>query len=75
MKRQIEIEPFTGGVYTCQSYFNDDSDNGVEVKEGDKELNSYLGKIVGVELPDEMDEEAVEKFTDVVENWLIDNEY
>lgn len=75
MKRQIEIEPFTGGVYTCQSYFNDDLDNGVEVKEGGKELNTYLGRIVGVELPDERDDEAVEEFTNLVENWLIDNGY
>ena len=67
----LKISTFTNDSVKCRAYFNNDGDNGVEIyNEG-----SYAGKIVGIELPDEDDDEAIEQFTDIVETWLIDNGY
>ena len=63
-----------GNEYTCKYYFDaDTSTSGVEVYNGD----NHVGSIVGLEIPDETDEdyqELAEKFTNEVIDWLVDNE-
>ena len=61
----------------CRTYFNDDNDNGVEIKvEGE-----YLGTMVGTSLPctnedeenETFDEDELTDFINEVENWIIEN--
>jgi hypothetical protein len=63
-----------GNDYTCRYYFDaDTSTSGVEVSNGD----NHVGSIVGLEIPDEDDEdfkELAKDFTNEVIGWLVENE-
>lgn len=62
-----------GDVFSCRSYYNSDSDQGIEVKKGSK----LIGTINGLEIPDENDEDyqkELAKFTKEVEI-LLDEKY
>ena len=70
MKNQKAVFEF-GNEYNCQSYFNDDLDNGVEVFLNDE----ILGSIVGLDIPNIDDEDENKYFDDKVMQWVVDNEY
>ena len=58
------------GSYKCRTYFNDDNDNGIEVS-----INgNHIGRMFGMNLPDEDDDDEINEFRDELEVWLCDNE-
>jgi hypothetical protein len=69
MKNQISIFTF-GDEYQCTEFYN------VDLNYGGVEVSSYgkhLGSIIGVGIPDIDDDDEIEKFTNEVINWLVDN--
>lgn len=68
-KNELTITTDLGDTVRCRSYFNDDIDNGIELFIND----NRLGSLHGYCLPDEDDEKGIKEFTNVLEDWLIDN--
>lgn len=60
-----------GDEYVATSFYDFDiSAGGVEIKRDDE----YLGRIIELDIPDEEDKEANEKFDNKVIAWIVDNE-
>ena len=56
------------GTYECRNFTDVDPDvSGIEVSK----YGNHIGSIIGESLPEEDETEA---FTDMLENWLIENE-
>lgn len=55
------------GTYQCREYFNNDLDHGIEISRND----NYVGKILGIQLPDE---EGLDEFIKLIELWVCKND-
>jgi hypothetical protein len=61
-----------GNEYVCTMFYDADSNfGGVEVKENGY---NYLGKIVGLDIPDFDDDDECIKFDNEVIEWIVDNQ-
>ena len=60
------------GNYECRSYFNDDNDNGLEITNTSN--GNRVGSMVGYNLPNVDDNDELDSFIELLEDWLIDNE-
>lgn len=61
-----------GNEYVCTMFYDADSNfGGVEVKENGV---NYLGKIVGLDIPDFDDDDECIKFDNEVIEWIVDNQ-
>ena len=66
----LKINTFTGEEVSCRTFFDIDPDvSGIDISINE----NRIGSIIGVILPDEEDEEELNDFKNMVENWLIDN--
>ncbi len=60
-----------GNEYVCRYFFDVDNQyDGVEVSRS----GNYLGRIIGVTIPDDEDEDEIKNFEKEVTDWLVDNE-
>ena len=70
MKNQISVFEF-GRKFVCTEFYDVVINyGGVDIRENGK----YLGKIVGLEIPDIEDEDETEKFNNEVIEWIIYND-
>ena len=59
-----------GNEYVCTSFYDVDLNfDGVEIKEN----NNYLGKIIGLNIPDFDDDNECIKFDNEVIDWIVDS--
>jgi hypothetical protein len=70
---ELTIVTTWGDQIKCKAFFDivgtSTEISGIEVSNAE----GKTGRIIGEDLPDETDTEEIEKFTKMVEVWLIDN--